>query len=81
MLKRGVAEFRWQPAADALFYEVFVVTAAGDIVLEQRSEATRLPLPADAPLTPGAKYFVWIRAHLREGKTVNSSVVSFRVAD
>ena len=80
-LKRASAEFRWQTAADALFYEVFVVTEAGDIVLEQRTEATRLRLPADAPLTPGAKYFVWVRAYLREGKTANSSVVSFRVAE
>jgi len=81
VLRRSELEFRWQPISDAIFYEVFVVTAAGDLVVEKRSEDARLTLSADVPLVSGSKYFVWVRAHFREGKTAKSEVVSFRVRD
>jgi hypothetical protein len=81
VLRRGELEFRWRPVGEALFYEVSVMTAAGDLVFERQTSDARLALPADVPLTRGAKYFVSVRAHLRQGKTSKSDPVSFRFAE
>jgi hypothetical protein len=81
VLKREKLEFRWQTLPDAIFYEVSIVTAAGDPVMVRQTERTRLELSPDVQLISGAKYFVSIRAHLREGKTARSNVVSFRVSE
>jgi len=79
MLSRGELEFRWEPVPDAVFYEVSVVTAAGDSAFAKKTEATRLRLPDEVPLASGAKYYVSVRAYLREGKTAKSGFVSFHV--
>jgi hypothetical protein len=79
MLARGDLEFRWEPVPDAVFYEVSVVTAAGDSAFAKKTEATRLSLPDDISLASGAKYYVTVRAYLRGGKTAKSGFVSFHV--
>jgi hypothetical protein len=81
VVKRENLEFRWQSVADSTFYEVSIVTASGDQVMVRQTEETRLELSSEAKLISGEKYFVSVRAHLREGKTVRSSVVSFRISD
>lgn len=80
-LKREDLEFRWQAANDALFYEVVLMTESGDLVFEKKTEATHLRISADVSLAAGTKYFVWVRAYLREGKTAKSGVVTFRTMD
>ena len=70
---------RWSPATDVTYYEVSIVSAAGDPVYQARTEASELRLPADARLSSGAKYFVWVTANLKQGKTSKSNVTSFRV--
>jgi hypothetical protein len=80
VLRRSDLEFRWEPVPDAIFYDVRVMSADGDLVFEQKTENTRLKPTANALLLPGAKYFVVARAHLLEGKSAKSSVVSFRIA-
>jgi Putative zinc-finger len=81
VVKRENLEFRWQSIAEAVFYEVSIVTAAGDPVILRQTDGTRLELSPEAKLISGEKYFVSVRAHLREGRTVRSSVVSFRISD
>ena len=81
VVKREKLEFRWQTVSDAIFYEVSIVTAAGDPVIVRQTDGTRLELRPDVQLISGAKYFVSVRAHLRDGKTARSSVVSFKVVD
>jgi hypothetical protein len=73
-------ELRWQPVADALFYEVRLLSGPGDIVLSQQTENTSLKPGTGAALVPGTKYFVVVSAHLRQGKTQKSTVVSFRLS-
>lgn len=80
-LRRSELDFRWESLADAVFYDIRVVTAEGDLVLESKTEDAHLRMADDIPLQPGAKYFVSVRAHLREGKTVKSSIVSFRISE
>ena len=81
VLRRGELEFRWRPVGEAVFYEVSVMTAAGDLVVERQTSETRLSMPADVTLVPGAKYFVSVRAHLRQGKTSKSDPVRFRFVE
>lgn len=79
-LRRSELDFRWQPLADTVFYDIRVVTAEGDLVLESKTEDTHLRIADDIRLQPGAKYFVSVRAHLRQGKTVKFPIVSFRIS-
>jgi len=78
---RSELDFRWQPVADIVFYNVTVVTAAGDLIQETKTEDTHLRIADNVQLVPGGKYFVSIRAHVREGKTVKSNIVSFRISE
>jgi hypothetical protein len=80
-LPRSELDFRWEPVADTVFYDVRVVTAAGELIHEAKTEDTHLRLADDIQLAPGGKYFVSIRAHVREGKTVKSNIVSFRISE
>ena len=73
-------EFKWAPVSDVIFYEVRIMSADGDLVFEQRTENTSLKPGAGAQLSPATKYFVSVRAQLRQGKASKSSVVSFQVA-
>jgi hypothetical protein len=81
LVPRGSLEFRWRPVPRSLFYDVRLATAEGDLVWEGRATATSLRPPGDLPLEEGQKYFVWVRAHLPEGKTVQSRALAFAVKD
>lgn len=81
IVRRDNLELRWTPVTEAIFYDVLITSAAGDVVFEKQTEDTALNLGSAAPLVPGTKYFATVRAHLRLGKTVKSSVVSFRLAE
>ncbi|MCL4523239.1 MAG: fibronectin type III domain-containing protein [Acidobacteria bacterium] len=80
VLSSGPVEVRWKGIPGAIHYEVQVVTADGDIIGEGRAETTNALLPIGKSVKPGAKYFLWVRAHLPNGKTVRSAVVSFQTA-
>lgn len=79
-VKREDLEFRWAPITEAIFYDLRITTAEGDVVFEEQTEDTVLKPGSVASLIPGTKYFATIRAHLPSGKTVNSGVMSFRLA-
>jgi hypothetical protein len=78
-LTPGDLEFRWKRMEGGLFYEVRLVTAAGDMVWEDRVETTQVRLPATVHLAPGEKYFVSVRAYLSQGKRTKSATVGFKV--
>ena len=73
-------EFRWKEVPQSLFYEVRVVSAEGNLIWEGRASGTSLRLPGEARLEAGQKYFVWVRAYLPEGKSVQSRAVAVRVS-
>lgn len=81
LVRREDLEFRWEPVSDAILYEVRVMSAEGDLVFEGKTEASWLQLDSSVLLSPGAKYFLSVRALLREGKTAKSSILSFRITD
>jgi hypothetical protein len=78
-LARGAIDFRWKGIHEALFYELKVVSAEGDLVWEARADGTSATLPSSLSLQPVRKYFVWVEAVLAEGKTVRSESVAFNV--
>lgn len=72
-------ELVWRASPSALFYEVEVLSEDGDIIWHARMEGTRTRLPAETRLRAG-HYFVWVRAHLPDGKTSRSPAQTFEVA-
>ena len=81
VLKRGSIPISWQKVPEVVSYDVSIMTASGDIVISRQSENESINLPSDLPLQAGEKYFLSVRARLRDGRTIRSSVVSFRVID
>jgi hypothetical protein len=80
-IKRDGLEFRWTAVNRALFYEVRVLAADGDLVWQTRADRPQARPPEGVVLRAGQNYFVSVSAWLPEGKTVKSSVVGFRVTD
>src|SRR5262245_2754342 len=62
LLKRTQLEIRWQPVADAIFYDVLIVTESGDPLVTRQSDGPPLILSGNSQLISGAKYFVSVRA-------------------
>jgi hypothetical protein len=80
-LTRPAIEFSWTAVTRALFYEVRVLTADGDLVWQTRADGPEARPPGDVVFRTGQTYFVSVSAWLPEGKTVKSSVVGFRVTN
>jgi hypothetical protein len=72
--------FRWKAVADAAYYEVRVVNSEGDPVWGAESREAIAQTPADLSLRTG-KYFVWVQAHLRDGRTLKSDTIGFRIVN
>jgi len=72
---------RWTPVPGAHYYDVRVVTDAGDVVTEEHVTGTEWhPTNLDA-LRPGTDYFVHVDAFISDDKAVSSEHVAFHVAD
>ena len=72
---------RWSGVAGARYYEVRLLTAAGDVVSDGQVSGTEWRPPNRAALRPDQEYFVHVDAFVSEGKAVGSEYVSFRVLD
>ena len=72
-------ELRWTGVPEAIFYQIHLVSADGDRVWEGRTETTHQRLPADLGVADGQTIFVWVQAHLTDGKSLQSEVVGFEV--
>jgi hypothetical protein len=79
-LSRAGLKFRWTGLSRVVFYDVRIVNAEGDLLWEEHTNDTRINIPPGLTLRPGQTYFVWVRAYLQEGKTVQSKAASFRIA-
>ena len=81
VVRREDLEFHWEPVSEAVFYEVRIMSAEGNLVFAGQTENTILKPGSTAPLVPGQKYYATIRAHLRQGKAAKSTLVSFELAE
>lgn len=77
----GQLTVRWTPVPGSRYYDVRVVTDAGDVIAEEHVGGTEWRLSDPAVLQPGAEYFVHVDAFIADDKTVSSQHVAFRVAD
>lgn len=73
--------FRWTEVPGTPYYDVRIVTDAGDVVIEQRVTGTDWRPPAELGLRPGAEYFVHVDAYPSGDKSVGSDHVRFRISD
>jgi hypothetical protein len=80
-VRRVDVEFRWTPVNRAIFYDIRVLSADGDLVWQSRSDNPAARPPAGVKFTVGQRYFVLVSAWLPEGKTIKSSAIGFRVSD
>ena len=80
VIRRNELVFRWQPAADAMFYTVRIVKADGSLMREMEANGSALKLGDDVELTAGATYYVTVVAHMSDGRAQRSEIVRFRVA-
>ena len=67
---------RWEPVPNVAAYEVRIVTADGDLVWRGRVHENSVNPPKQI-LRAGSKYFIWVRAWLVNGKTLQSAAVGF----
>jgi hypothetical protein len=71
-------EIVWHGPSGAAFYEVQLTTPAGDVLwstqVDGAMERVTVPMavPADRPS------YIWVTAHLREGRRLTSNVVRVR---
>lgn len=72
--------FRWTEVPGTPFYDVRIVTDAGDVVIQQRVTDTTWRPPAQLRLQQGAEYFVHVDAYPSGEKAVSSDHVPFRVS-
>ena len=68
----------WSPVAECLYYEVELLSRAGDIVWKFRTETVHADFPATVDVQANQNYFVWVRARLRDGKSVQSPALTLQ---
>jgi hypothetical protein len=70
---------RWTGVPAARYYEVRIVTDAGEIVSEERVESNDWHPGQGVVLEPGADYFVRVEAHVAGARAIRSEHVPFRI--
>lgn len=72
---------RWTEVPGSLYYEVRIVTDAGDLVREQRVEGTEWTIGHDLNLKAGREYYLRVDAYLSDAKSISSQHIPFKVQD
>lgn len=73
--------FRWNEVPGTPYYDVRIVTDAGDVVVQERVAGTTWQPPAQLGLKTGAEYFVHVDAYPSGDKPLSSGHLPFRVAE
>lgn len=71
-------DVRWQGPGGVVFYEIQLTTSGGDLLWSGRVEGTERRVAIPAALPDGAPSYLWVTAHLPEGRRVSSSVIRVR---
>ena len=64
----------------ALFYELRVMSADGDLVWQARFDGTSGVAPPTVAFQPGQKYFASVSALVPEGNALKSRLAGFEIA-
>lgn len=79
-LSRGT-QVHWSEIPDTDYYDLFVLSTAGDMVWTERLQVASWS-PQDAEgLIPGNRYYLRVEATLRDGSSVSSRHLDIRYAD
>ena len=78
-LSTGSQVVRWASYPGSLYYDIRLAGQDGDLLWQQRVNGTQVTLPASLKLDKGKTYFLWVRAYLRDGKSLQSRAVPFSV--
>lgn len=73
--------FRWSEVSGSPYYDVRIVTDAGDVIARDRVIGTRWRTPEQVDLRPGAAYFIHVAAYPAGAKAVSSGHVPFAVVE
>ena len=73
--------FRWTEVPGSLYYEIRVVSDAGDLLGKERVNRTEWALPEAINLEPGQEYFIRVDAYLSDSKAISSQHIPFRLRD
>ena len=73
----GDLTFRWNGAADAIFYELQVLSDDGDVIWETHTKSSSAKLPASVHLRKSRTYYVRLRIHGSQDKIEESKTVPF----
>jgi anti-sigma factor RsiW len=72
---------RWTEVPGSLYYEVRIVTDAGDLVRQQRVQASEWTLDPGLDLEAGRDYFIRVDAYLTDAKAIHSEHIPFRIRE
>jgi hypothetical protein len=75
------AVVRWIGVPGIDRYEVFILTASGDLAWSERLNATNWSPQSTQGLVSGDRYYLRVEATLRDGTTVSSRHMDFRFAE
>lgn len=73
------SSIRWRAVEGALYYNVRLLSADGDVIWDAKADRPACSIPPDIRSSTDGKAFLVIHAFLASGKTVESPVVSVRV--
>lgn len=73
------AAVRWTQVTGSLYYDVQVLSDAGDVLWRQRVNESTWALPEALDLAPGQEYFLRVDAYLAEARSVSSHHVVFSI--
>jgi hypothetical protein len=71
--------FRWTAVPGSQYYEVRILSDAGDVLADERVSGTQWQPHSVLALRPGVDYYVHVDAHLTDDRSVGSEHVTFRV--
>lgn len=71
----------WSAVPESLSYTVTLTAADGMPLWEEESRTTEIRLPGALALDPEATYYVQVRAHLPDGRTLRSGHIELELGD
>lgn len=71
-------EVHWAAVPDTDHYDVFILSAAGDMVWTERLEGTSWSEQGAEGLVSGSRYYLRVEATLRDGSSVSSRHIDIR---
>lgn len=79
VVRQSNLEFRWQRGADAVSYQVRLVTADGSLKLIKETKELALKLGDEVELRDDTNYYVTVVAQTSDGRLTRSDIVGFRI--